>query len=163
MPTPSESYRLIPLTQGQFAKVSPHRFAELNQHKWSARWDPRGKCFYASYRTPEGYTHMHRMILGLSPDDLRQGDHENHDTLDNTDRNLRIATGTQNQGNRRLSKNSTSGFKGVSWCWRSNKWRAYLKRQGKQIHLGHFDTPKDAHAAYCAAAKEYFGEFSRAG
>ena len=35
-PQPQPSYRLIELTGGLFAKVSPHRFEYLNQFKWQA-------------------------------------------------------------------------------------------------------------------------------
>jgi hypothetical protein len=32
----------------------------------------------------------------------------------------------------------------------------------KQISLGVYKTPEEAHAAYVVAAKQYFGEFARA-
>lgn len=34
-------------------------------------------------------------------------------------------------------------------------------RDGKNKHLGMFTTPEAAHAAYCAAALERFGEFAK--
>jgi hypothetical protein len=168
MPTPSESYRLIPLTKGQFAKVSPHRFDELNQYKWFARWCEDTRSFYAQSNRNLGNGkwigfHMHRVILGLEKGDRRQGEHVNRDTLDNQDHNLRIATRTQNQGNRALQRNNTSGYKGVSWSKKRKKWHAQITKAGKPTSLGYFSNPKDAHDAYFSAAKEKFGEFARGG
>jgi hypothetical protein len=40
--------------------------------------------------------------------------------------------------------------------------RASIKANGKRIFLGLFLTAEEAHDAYCAAAKKYFGEFARA-
>jgi hypothetical protein len=38
METPNQEYRLIPLTQGQFAKVDAADFEWLNQWKWCSNW-----------------------------------------------------------------------------------------------------------------------------
>src|SRR5208337_4769038 len=106
--TPETSYRLIPLTQGQFAKVSPHRFEELSRFKWCSHWNPHTESFYAKRSVvingKQNTMFMHRVILGLSYDDPRRGDHRNQDTLDNQDENLRIATNSQNASNSRMKK-----------------------------------------------------------
>ena len=73
--------------------------------------------------------------------------------------NLRPATDSQNSANRRLSKRSTSGFKGVTY---ENGWVAQIEKDRRHIRLGRFETAEQAHAAYLAAAKTIFGEFARA-
>lgn len=167
MTPPLESYRLIPLTQGQFAKVSPHRYEELSKYKWQAWWSHDTKSFYAvrsEYpRTRIQEYKMHRQILGLSKGDRKISDHINHDTLDNRDENLRIVTKQQNQWNSKRRKSNTSGYKGVQFCKAGNKWVARIKVNGTRIHIGRFPDPLSAHAAYCAAAKHYFGEFMNPG
>jgi hypothetical protein len=76
--------------------------------------------------------------------------------------NLRPATVTQNLGNTRRRKDNTSGFKGVSLQGKkTKKWCAEIKANGHRVRLGRFDTPEEAHAAYCAAAPQFFGEFAR--
>ena len=90
-----------------------------------------------------------------------QIDHRNNDKSDNRWSNLRLATGSQNQANRGLQRNNTSGFKGVSA--RRGKFAAYIKRDGKKHTLGSFDTAEEAHAAYVAAAPLFHGEFARVG
>lgn len=92
-----------------------------------------------------------------------QIDHINLSKKDNRIANLRECTMSQNKANSALSSNNTSGFKGVAWCKNLKKWRAYLRFSGKRISLGYYHTPSDAHAAYCKAATEYFGEFARHG
>jgi hypothetical protein len=163
----SEEYRLIPLSRGQFAKVSPHRFDELNAVKWYAESDLTTRSCYARRKVNLGNGKqvgflMHRVILGLEAGDPRQGEHVNCDTLDNRDENLRIANGTQNQGNKRLQKINTCGFKGVTWDKRTRKWMSQIKRGGKSITLGYFREAREAHERYCEAARDYFGEFARA-
>ena len=51
-------------------------------------------------------------------------DHINGIRDDNRIENLREATNQQNQFNRKSEKDSSSQYKGVSWCKLSKKWRA---------------------------------------
>jgi hypothetical protein len=51
--------------------------------------------------------------------------------------------------------------KGVSRCAGTDRLRASIYIDKKCRHLGMFDTPAEAHAAYCAAASKAFGEFAR--
>jgi len=88
-------------------------------------------------------------------------DHINRVQTDNRIANLREATVSQNMANRLAQKNSTHGLKGVSK--NRNRWTARIKPPGqKYIHIGTFDTPLEAHAAYCAKASEIYGAFARA-
>jgi len=90
----------------------------------------------------------------------RQVDHINGDHADNRISNLRLATGTQNQANKGLQRNNTTGFKGVGY--RPDRgFFAIIKKDRKSHYLGQFNTAEEAHAAYCAAAKRLFGEFAR--
>jgi hypothetical protein len=87
-------------------------------------------------------------------------DHINGIPDDNRLANLRLATNSQNMGNRRKNANNRSGFKGVFSD--RGKWRAQIKVSGCRHYLGLFDTPADAHAAYLRAAEKHFGQFARA-
>jgi hypothetical protein len=88
-------------------------------------------------------------------------DHRNGNGLDNRRSNLREATPAQNSANARLSRQSTSGFKGVTWYKRCSRWRAHIKVDQEQRHLGYFDDATEAAKAYDAAALEAFGAFAR--
>jgi hypothetical protein len=85
-------------------------------------------------------------------------DHRDLNTKNNDPDNLREANHSQNNANRRCRPNST-GFKGV--IREGRRFGAYISINGKNKSLGRFDTPEAAHAAYCAAATERFGEFAR--
>lgn len=86
-------------------------------------------------------------------------DHKDLNKSNNRWHNLREATCSQNHANKAVQANNSSGFKGVSW--NKKKWRAVLYIAGKQRFLGYFDTPQDAHIAYCNAAKMAYGDFAR--
>lgn len=90
-------------------------------------------------------------------------DHKDNDSLNDRIENLRPATRSQNMANSLLSKNNTSGQKGVSWHKRQRKWIARIMVDRKPIQLGSFDDPIEAKAAYDEAAKKYFGEFACVG
>lgn len=89
-------------------------------------------------------------------------DHIDTDTLNNRWDNLREATPSQNQANRKARRDNKSGFKGVFYIERDKAYCAEIQVNGRQIRLGYFDSPALAGAAYEAAAKHYFGEFARA-
>jgi len=86
-------------------------------------------------------------------------DHINRQRDDNRFANLREASLSQNQGNSKLHKHNTSGFRGVRQL-KSKKWRAYIYKYGKQHRLGLFNTAREAQEAYSVAAKDHFGEFA---
>lgn len=88
-------------------------------------------------------------------------DHINMKKSDNRICNLREATNSQNGFNIRKSKSNTSGFKGVSWYARANKYRAIIIAYGKRHYLGLFDDPADGHEAYKEASAKLHGTFSR--
>lgn len=87
-------------------------------------------------------------------------DHVNGVRSDNRLSNLREANPSQNGANRRLTERNSLGLKGVSR--RYGKYRATIIKDYKQIFLGSFDSPEDAHRAYVDAAKRLYGEFARA-
>jgi len=110
---------------------------------------------YRAHRLAWLYTH------GSFPDN--QIDHINGVRNDNRIINLRQATNTQNQQNKKISINNTSGIKGVCWHKTENKWIARIYIGGKPKRLGCFHDKNEAAAAYQKAAKKYFGEFANNG
>lgn len=102
---------------------------------------------------------LHRVIMQPGLD--QEVDHIDRDGLNNRRSNLRLASRSENARNQGRRSTSASGFKGVTWHQRSKKWAATISVLGKQIHLGLFQTPQDAHATYVAAATELHGEFAR--
>lgn len=107
--------------------------------------------------------YLHRMILQrVLGRKLNKGelvDHQDTDPLNNQRGNLRLASHSKNHANEKLSKNNTSGFKGVRK--RGKKWRAEITVNRKKICLGCFSVIEDAVQAYKEAAIKYFGEFAR--
>ena len=97
--------------------------------------------------------------MGLGRGDKSVVDHINGNGLDNRKANLRIASATENGRNRRRHSNNTSGFKGVKKD--KGRWVANIGGSKNRIRLGSFETPEEAHAAYCEAANRLHGEFAR--
>lgn len=157
--------KLVPLTKGQFALVDDSDYEWAMQFRWHASWSKPTRSYYAKRNVvlAEGkHTtfYMHRELLGLERGDKRRGDHEDRNTLNCQRSNLRIATPSQNNMNRRGNHVSISGLKGVSFDKNRRKWVAQLKLNGKNSNLGRFPTRELAAAAYREAAIRHFGEFA---
>ena len=156
-------HEMIPLTQGQVALVDADDHAWLSEYKWRYQ---QGRVGYAvrSVRADGVVTviQMHRLILEHHGIDMtgKQTDHANRCGLDNRRRNLRPATHYQNMYNRKLHRNNSSGFMGVYWSKRRQKWRANIYAAGRKIFLGRYDDLLDAARAYVAGALEHHGEFA---
>jgi len=102
---------------------------------------------------------MHREILGLAPGRYPNVDHRNGNRLDNRRQNLRACTPAQNCMNRRKPRGGAA-FKGVTKNTCGEKWQACIYHEGKRIHLGSFDTPEQAAAAYDKESSRLRGEFA---
>jgi len=69
--------------------------------------------------------------------------------------NCRWATQTQQNLNQCLSTRNTSGYTGVSFNSRSQKWLAYININKKHHSLGQFDSRDEAIAARESAVRDY--------
>ena len=107
---------------------------------------------------------VHRIIFAMHHSmELRDVpallDHINGCRSDNRPANLRPANALQNSHNVRLRPQNTSGFRGVQQNKRSGRWLAAINIAGVRTHLGTFDTPEEASAAYEAEARRIHGAF----
>lgn len=148
---------------GLYAIVDEADAELVSQYRWHVLHRSNDTTFYAStnVKQPDGTyktrVQMHRLILDLT-DPLERVDHINHDGLDNTRANLRVGTHQQNCYNSRRKSHSKQRFKGIVPDYR--KWRARIRVNGKETHLGNFETEEEAARAYDAAAREHYGEFA---
>ena len=90
-------------------------------------------------------------------------DHIDNCRSNNRFSNLRLATNSQNLCNARMPRTNTSGYKGVTWSKKSQRWQAHIKVRSKSLHLGLFDAKEDAHAAVQSARIKYHGAFANDG
>jgi hypothetical protein len=156
-------YRMIPLSQGKFAKVDAADFEWLSQWKWYAHYRPKHDAFYAVRNKPKsdgrrgGMIYMHREIMGA--EGKEQVDHKRHLTLDNRRDELRKCNNRQNHQNIGISKSNKSGVKGVSWAATYGQWVAMIRINGVKKNLGLFSSLDAAAEAYAAAARIHHGEF----
>jgi len=142
--------KTIALTQGLEAIVDDADYEWLMQWKWCA--NKAGNTHYAirSVRLPNGKQtneYMHRAILGLEKGDRREGDHINHEGLDNRRANIRIVTKQENRFNQK--------HKGHWWVEAKHKWVAQIQVNGRSTHIGYFDTANKARRAYLRAKATY--------
>lgn len=87
-------------------------------------------------------------------------DHINGIRHDNRAENLRDVPQLINGKGAVKSKNNTSGYTGVGWRQKGNKWLAYITVRGRRIHLGLFGDLADAVAARKAACERFgFSEY----
>lgn len=120
--------------------------ADQFEGMWCLSFQHRG--YYVTGREPGSGSkgkmrRLHRWLLD-APDGLVV-DHINGDTLNNRLNNLRIVDYIANGQNRtRLNKNNKSGYRGVTWDKRFNKWFTQIQVNRKTINLGHYDSIEEA-------------------
>lgn len=138
----------IPITNGMWATIDDDDFALISKWKWQAN-EKLGGFRYACSSAGS----MHRIIMGAK--DGQEIDHINGDKLDNRRSNLRFCSRSNNCCNKKIPEGK---FRGVIKA--GNRWRAYYKINGKQVHVGQFATREEAALARDAAAKVAHGEFA---
>jgi hypothetical protein len=124
----------------------------------SVRPNGRRKVFFG-----KKHISCYRIIYEMVKGSIGKGlfiDHINGNPLDDRVENLRIATRAQNMMNMRPQNKKSTPLKGVTKR-AEGKWYAYIRVNNRSVYLGTFTTDKEAHCAYCEAAKKHFGEFAR--
>lgn len=119
-----------------------------------AQWNQENEGLVAGHINQNGYRVVrvrnvaylsHRVIWkmahGSDPDHI---DHINGIRSDNRLCNLRDVSAAENQKNRSLNKNNTTGVSGVSWCRTTEKFVARISVGGRGKMLGRFLSIEDA-------------------
>lgn len=148
-----------------FISTSKLDMTKEYRNTWYVNWSKNTKSFYVqgTMRGENGERKevgLHRWITN-APQGM-DVDHINHDTLNNTDENLRVCTRSENKQNLKgaQSNNKSSGIRGVTWCKGTEKWKSQIWVNKKLIYIGIFADIKDAeHAAI--EARENYMKFSR--
>lgn len=150
--------KTIPLTQGLNAVVDDEDFEALNRFRWHA--NAHGYAARMARRNGKRIVILMHWHVCWSPPGTVV-DHINGNRLDNRRSNLRACTRAQNNTNRRMSRQGRSSqFRGVCWRTHAKAWKAYIKHERKQMHLGYFKDERAAAQAYNDAALRLFGEFA---
>jgi hypothetical protein len=153
----------IKLSQGKVALVDDEDFEFLNQFKWYAK--KANRTFYAlrnSFYVENKKRHtiqMHRVILGLKDLNIKC-DHIDHNGLNNQKNNLRHSTNAENCKNQKPKEGYSSIYKGVCWCNKRKKWRANIRINDRQKHIGYFKDEIECAKAYDNMAKIHYKEFA---
>lgn len=135
-----------------FALVDDEDFEYLIDYRW--RSNSKGYAIRShSVDGKEIIVAMHREIMQPPPGLVV--DHIDGNRLNNTRANLRVITQQQNLMNRRVFKNNSTGFKGVTF--QHGKWHARIEKDGQAIHLSFHDDLKTAALVYDCAAVLLFG------
>ena len=138
------------------------RAAQHSANNWNARYAGKEAFTVRSHGYLQGglfgkMVRAHRVMWAMHYGEWPKGeiDHINGNPSDNRIKNLRQVTGSENMRNTRLRSNNTSGQVGVYWLAQRGKWAARLKVDGRVIHLGCFESKKDAVQARKEAEKTH--------
>lgn len=130
-------------------------YDKIKDYSWCENKMKSGYCRLETHDKQIGQSIlMHWIITG------KRYDHADRNPMNNRKYNLRAATDTENARNHNKQRNNTSGFIGVSFDKKGNKWMAYIVINKKHQCLGYFIDKNDAIIARLKAEKEYFGDFS---
>jgi hypothetical protein len=146
-------YLEVETTKGIYFKIDHADEEKVLAYHWNfgntgyLQTEKMGKRFY-----------LHRFLMEAGKGE--QVDHINGDKLDNRRANLRICTRSQNFYNKGRQSNNTSGYKGVTFCKATKKWRAQIWFNKKRLSIGRYKTKEEAALEYNKMANKYHAEFA---
>lgn len=126
----------------------------------------------AGWTAPDGYRRVsiggtqvlaHRVVWALCHGEwpLSGLDHVDGNRLNNRERNLRLASQSENMANRGRTRNNKAGFKGVCYDPVHGRHLAQINFKGQHEFLGYHDTAELAAKAYREACIRLHGAFAR--
>lgn len=82
-------------------------------------------------------------------------DHIDGNRKNNSIVNLREANRSENMENQKTAqRRNKTGYLGVSFCKKRNKYVANITKNKKQLYIGEYKSPEDAHQAYLLKKRE---------
>jgi hypothetical protein len=138
------------IKQKLFAIVSLEDFAKTSKVKWSLQ---------DGYPWSAIFGKLSRYVMDY--DGPLYIDHRDGNPLNNRRGNLREATVSQNNMNMALRSDNTSGVKGVDWIEKTQRWRARININGKEIQLGSYVDKESAEQVRKEAQDLLHGKWAR--
>ena len=105
---------------------------------------------------------IHRLIAETfisNPLNKPEVDHIDRNPLNNRISNLRWATKSENQLNKKVYSNNSSTISGIYKNRNRNKYVVRITINGKRKYIGLFETFEEAGNARCESEEKYFSEF----
>ncbi len=128
--------------------IDSNDLKRVSKYKW---WIKQNNYVYTQINRKT--IHLHRFILKLDETEKQEVDHINHNPLDNRKSNLRLVTKSQNNINK---SNLMAGIRPYK-----NQWRARIKINSREIHIGIFQTQLEALNARIVKEIELFNKYSK--
>ena len=171
--------RICNLKLGRRASQSRDRRITQDELKAHLTYNPETGIFQKKNGTPVGYLckdgyiqinlldgsqrKAHRLAWLYMTGSFPKGilDHIDGNRTNNKWENLREVSYSQNGMNSSFRKSNTSGYKGVSFDKKYQKYEAYIWKDNKKKHLGYYDCPLAANDAYMKASEVMHGEYAR--
>jgi len=150
----TNKYEMKVITKkGEEILIDIEDFEKVKRYSWCI-----SKTGYPVANINGKVTKLHRYLLGVKNPKIIV-DHINRNALDNRKSNLRLCTALENSRNTTVSKNSNTGYLGISLT-PQGKYRARIMVNRKEIRLGNYSKIEDAIKARKQAEKKYFKEFA---
>ena len=115
---------------------------------------------YVTNKNGKDIIRMHQLVLPIESGLMADHIHGKETRNDNRKSNLRIVTPSQNEMNKGVRQDNTSGVTGVYFQSKSNRWCAEIVINGEKHRLGSFIDKNDAVNARKDAERKYFGEYA---
>lgn len=143
--------RIVDVGQRFWSKVD--RSAGMDKcWPWTAHYSQSGYGrFRISGKSREAPRVAFELVYGEYPPEV---DHRCRNRACCNPSHLRSATGKQNNENRSVQRNNTTGVRGVRLD--GNRFRAQVRHNGKAVHVGMFSTINEAEIAVRAKRLELF-------
>lgn len=128
----------------------------INNYCWFEHVRPNGyRSLEAWDKTEKRCVSMWYVLTGYE-----LCDHKDRNPFNNRRNNLRPASSSENAQNHSKRRNNTSGFTGVYWDKKSNKWVVSININKKIHWIGRYIDKNDAIVARLKAEAKYYGEFA---
>lgn len=124
----------------------------IKDKKWSL-----GNHGYVTSGAAKNQLLLHRFSINAPYD--KYVDHIDRNKLNNRKNNLRLCTNQENNRNKDLLSNNTSGICGVVFDKARQKWKSQIIVDNKTINLGRFDSFDDAVHSRLVAEDYYFQNY----
>lgn len=140
------------------ARISLNKIDKAKHYNWRSANSSDVENSYVIAKNHKQTILLHRYLMDAQENE--DVDHIDRKKLNNINENLRLVCVSENQANKSIMKNNTSGVVGVTWDKSRNKWKASLNIYNHCYNLGRYDNFEDAVKVRLEAEKKYHKEFT---